>query len=316
MAAGTVGLFAGVLVACGSGETAAPRCRPSAETLAVNHSGRGSDGLAEVWIFRHGRSRALITGEWVATKPSFSPDGLRVAVTRATGDYESAGPDSTDISVVDADGSNARQLTAAADLELFDDAAWSPDGASLAVSNREPGSESSTIQVIPAEGGTARALTQPPTGAEDSAPAWSPDGQEVAYLRRTHGPTGTRNEIRAVGRTGKNDHRVASVGRAEMLDWNPRGGSLLVSTTERFGDGLSTVDVTSGEVRDLGSGSNARWSGDGRHVHYLAYDGERDYWRLAIGHIDGGRLVRDQVVPGFGVGFLYPYLGLAVDRCG
>jgi hypothetical protein len=67
---------------------------PSTDTL----------GLAEVVIVSSSGSVSPITGDWVAVQPSFSPAGDEVVVVRAEGDYESSGPDHSELWVVGAEG--------------------------------------------------------------------------------------------------------------------------------------------------------------------------------------------------------------------
>ena len=83
------------------------------------------------------------------------------------GDYE--------IFVMNADGTDVRQLTSNEDDEMFP--AWSPDGNRIAfMSNR--GGEFN-IFVMNADGGAVRQLTD--NDDDDRFPAWSPDGTLIAF---------------------------------------------------------------------------------------------------------------------------------------
>ena len=74
----------------------------------------------------------LVSGDWVATRPAFSPDGRQLVLVRADGDYESGGPGSTDLWTFDvASGTPGRAVTE----DSFDDSpSWSPDGDTIAFS--------------------------------------------------------------------------------------------------------------------------------------------------------------------------------------
>ena len=66
-------------------------------------------GTPEVLVDDGTGLRSITPGQ-VTTDPSFSPDGSTLVVVRAEGDYESAGPDSTELRLLDPDGSNPRDL--------------------------------------------------------------------------------------------------------------------------------------------------------------------------------------------------------------
>jgi WD40-like Beta Propeller Repeat len=96
--------------------------------------------------------------------PAWSPDGTRIAFDR-----------SSDIYVMEADGSHLTQLTTnpAADK----DPAWSPDGSQLAFESDRGGSLD--IWTMNADGsGPVRLTTDP---ASDVDPSWSPNGSKIAF---------------------------------------------------------------------------------------------------------------------------------------
>jgi TolB protein len=96
--------------------------------------------------------------------PTWSPDSRRLAFD-----------DSTNIFVINSDGSGLSQLTGSPADEV--QPAWSPDGRRLAfVSNGEGNNE---IYVMNADGSNAVLLTGHP--ADDRSPAWSPDGSKIVF---------------------------------------------------------------------------------------------------------------------------------------
>ena len=80
-----------------------------------------------------------------------------------------------EIFVMDADGTNVRQLTTNNDSPVG--LAWSPDGKQIAFSSfRNPDRE---IFVMDVDGTNVRQLTT--NDDLDFDPAWSPDGKQIAF---------------------------------------------------------------------------------------------------------------------------------------
>ncbi len=98
--------------------------------------------------------------------PDWSPDGSRIA-------YQSLATGNGDIYVMNADGTNQRQLTDTPQPEFG--AAWSPDGGQIAfVRVLGPAVPERAIYVINADGTGERYLA-----AGTRVPAWQPHGGRV-----------------------------------------------------------------------------------------------------------------------------------------
>jgi Tol biopolymer transport system component len=223
---------------------------------------------------------------------------------------------------MDVDGSHERRLTRATAPEYFDDPAWAPAGGGIAVSHlvlsTTDNNYSGYIEIIGDSGSTRpRRLSQPRSGERDIAPAWSPDGRRIAYLRwtPTSNETTSPTFVRIMDRDGTNDHQVAAVDPATTLDWSPNGRTLLVSPGGAYTSTTATIDVETGTVRHIGNAPHARWSGNGRDIYYIALDPQTQKSKLAQGHLVDNKIVLDRYVPGFTWDYLYPYNGLAVERC-
>ena len=120
----------------------------------------------------------------VGLPPRWSPDGQRLAFVRGVGSAEQA------VYTVGADGSNLRQISAAASLP-----SWSPDGTRLALAL--PDGEEVALYTIAADGSDPRRLTtiegwqsqgwnresyaEDPSVAWIETVAWSPDGSKILY---------------------------------------------------------------------------------------------------------------------------------------
>ncbi|WP_412747148.1 Hsp70 family protein [Krasilnikovia sp. MM14-A1004] len=96
-----------------------------------------------------------------AVDPAWTPDGTEIAYTRQTG------PGASDIWVVDADGTDAHQLTNDPAREM--DPTWAPDGSWLAFTRGELNRP--RITVIKADGSQEQTLT--PASAREGHPCWS-----------------------------------------------------------------------------------------------------------------------------------------------
>lgn len=87
-------------------------------------------------------------------------------------------PTQTDVWVMNADGSNPRNLTNTSDVDEFTPA-WSPDGTRIAYVS---GAFTQTLMIMDADGGNPTTIA---TGA--TYPTWNPAGTEIAYVRGRDG---------------------------------------------------------------------------------------------------------------------------------
>lgn len=182
--------------------------------------------------------------------PAWSPDGSQIAFERRT----PAG-NSYNLLVVNADGTNARQLT---HRRGFDGTpSWSPDGRVLFVSDRPAGRRPQRCDVCSAlyimrlsDGRTARITRR---SVNSLMPAWSRDGMYIAWGR---GPTvdaalrfyvmrSDRTDVRQLDRSG------------ESPAWSPDSRTIVYSSD----GGLALIGVDGTARRQLTSdgGSGPSW---------------------------------------------------------
>lgn len=326
------------LGACSDGEPDGGRsaeCGGDAPVLAFDHDTTDPDrgvggGVPEVSVLSTDGDVEMITGSWVASQAAFAPDGQQLAVVRADGDYESAGPSSTAIWILDVDGSDPHALTGGDVLD--EDPDWSPEGSSIVLVRvvSEGLGATWSIVTVPAEGGEPTELLSVGDGRLQR-PVWSPDGRRIAFVQSVFAEAGEtdRSTVWTMAANGGGARPLVELPYLSSLDWHPDGSSLLVDTD---GEDQETylVDAGTGRAQLLGTGADlARWSPDGRSVYYFDHHGtgtatEGEIWTLVEGHIEDGALVDDRtlldghdldgtVLADVG---LAPGFSLAVGRCG
>ena len=137
-----------------------------------------------------GTAKAITSGLAFDGAPRFSPDGKRIAFVS-----DRSGEDS--VWIADADGSNARALTAEENA-LFASPTWSPDGASVYVSKKKPHFFDSAFEIwrYDLAGGSgmqivkSRATPQGPPTTSSLGAIVAPDGRYLYFARRSGGGGG------------------------------------------------------------------------------------------------------------------------------
>ena len=145
------------------------------EKLYVVSMEGGPDKIVIMSMNADGSGRTPIkTPDGVALDPVLSPDGKRLAFTLMDPKALRA-----DIHVANADGSDAKKVTASEEKEIAFGVSWSPDGKRLAftvMKNPEKGPPKELpLMVCDADGKNAKKVGQ------GMMPAWSPDGKHLLY---------------------------------------------------------------------------------------------------------------------------------------
>jgi TolB protein len=116
------------------------------------------------------------------TSPEFSPDGTKI-VYISTGPKPSGDPEyNNDIWVMDANGSNPKQLTKTDYPTQNVGPTWSPDSAKIAYSTVEsPTASAKGLHVMNADGSEQVPVLNEGNPILTNTLSWSPDGTRIAY---------------------------------------------------------------------------------------------------------------------------------------
>jgi len=170
---------------------------------------------------------------------------------------------SSDIYVMNADGSGRKQLTGGQGDHY--DLAWSPDGERLAFSccdEAEPG-----IFVIAADGTDRRRLAR-----SSGLPSWSPDGKQIAFLSFRDGDV----EIYVMTADGSDQRRLTR-SRSEDANavWSPDGSRLAFNSHRDGNDEIYVMDADGSRLQRLtkskASDQQPRWSPDGTRILFTSF---------------------------------------------
>jgi Tol biopolymer transport system component len=207
-------------------------------------------------------------------EPTWSRDDTKIAFVSSRGGGNSR------LFVMDADGSNVRQI-------LFDSAqlhpSWSPDGTQLALTDT-PGTSSGLVRVnADGTGMTGLAIHGYFTGDFDAA--WSPDGEPIAFTRGSEYQD--QRGIWTVNPDATWLRHITSFGQEP--DWSPDHQKIVFA----YG-GLQTMAADGGAVTPVPLGgsqlSDPVWSPDG--TRFAAVGGSGGHQDVYAVSTDGTGLVQ------------------------
>jgi Tol biopolymer transport system component len=168
-----------------------PQWSPDGEWLSFTRGGRGDLGWpnTEIWTVRRDGTDLRRIGP--GSDARWSPDGTKFVFDAPTSRSQA------DLFVMDADGTNRRQLLATAKIEGA--AGWSPDGKRILFTRFNDNSgRNADVFVMNADGTHRRRLAQGVAGS------WSPTGSRIVYtysfqLRLMNADGSHKRKLRSAG---------------------------------------------------------------------------------------------------------------------
>jgi Tol biopolymer transport system component/pimeloyl-ACP methyl ester carboxylesterase len=218
---------------------------------------------------------AELTDPGVPGPANPSPDGAKIAFLQADADGLAK------LWIQPVDGGEAAGITLpfAPVVETFGPA-WSPDGATLALTGADAATGKSEIWLVAPNGDEIRKLVE--HAASDRSPRWSPDGTIVAFVSRR----GERDAIAvapADGIGGAVQLTHAPIGQDDREPCWSTDGERIAFTRRAYennasGDHIWTVALATGETKQvtkkLANRRSLRWAPNRAQLACIADDAE------------------------------------------
>jgi Tol biopolymer transport system component/imidazolonepropionase-like amidohydrolase len=195
-----------------------------------------------------GAAKAISSGLPHDMQPRFSPDGRRIAfVSDKSGD--------NNLWVVDADGSNARQISKGIGSD-FRSPDWTPDGQYIVVSRALPFAGAEKLWMYHIDGGTGLELVAGTPAQRMMGAAFGPDGRYVWYHQRMgwwqYNAQMPQYQLRVYDReTGTVTPMSARYGSGFRPALSPDGKWLTYASRQDAETGLRIRELATGEERWL-----------------------------------------------------------------
>jgi TolB protein len=204
------------------------------------------------------------------------------------------------IYIIDADGSNIRQLT---NNDSDGDVSLSPDGTRVLFVRQGQHYDIYEIYEIHTDGSNLTLLTNNP--GQNLEPTWSPDGSQIAFMSNLLAPNDPAHIFMYVmGADGSNPHRLTQ-SSGSSPQWSPDGSQIVfvtyisnISTTLHImnADGTHPQVIKTSPSFDI---SMPRWSPDGTKIAFINQKTNGDPVKIEVDVINKDGTNQHSLTAGF-----------------
>ncbi len=264
------------------GQEIQPALSPDGSRVAYVWSGEAGNNQ-DIYIQEtNGRElKRLTTDPDRDLSPAWSPDGSRIAWLRMR---------SADAAVYVAPASGGLPQKIA---DVFPDRTdvvgrhldWSPDGESIAVTDKASPGEPFHLALIPVNGGATREITMPPAQTVgDLCPAFSRDGKRLAFIRALSSGVADVYVVAAAGGVAR---RITFDNRFLLgLAWTPEARSIVFSSERGGHAAFWEVSASGGAPAPFSTTginvSDPAFSRDGRQFAFSQFVKDANIWRIDL----------------------------------